>query len=160
MWFNIVKIEKPKHPREYKRYEGNRPHFYQFLKRAFRPASEQTPQYREKYYGWDELDYAVKEGIKQIFDKFHPKNHPDWPETKAKWGANNPIPGIKVDWEGLNPTIDEEYYNKWRDSKKGKHSESPRWGDGTYEQNHLYRIISQLLARNEEISGWATRVYI
>ena len=52
MWFNIVKIEKPRWPREHKTYERNPPHFYQFLKRAFRNASEQTPQYRKKYYGF------------------------------------------------------------------------------------------------------------
>lgn len=160
MWFNIVKIEKPRWPREHKTYEGNRPHFYQFLKRAFRNASEQTPQYRKKYYGWDELEDVVKAGIKKIFDKHHPENHPDWPEKTSRWGGNNPIPGIKIDWNGLNPTLDEDYYNEWRASTKGAHSNRLSFGSGRYEQDHLYRVISQLLARNEETSTWAERMYL
>lgn len=154
MWFDIVKTgysgrrQKPSHPREYKTYQGNRPHFYQYLTRAFRPASEQTPQYLERKYGWDELDDFKKEMIKQVFEQYHPKNHPDWPEKNSPY-SSNPIPGIKVDWDGLEPTLDEVYYNEWRDSKKGGHSEKPGWGHGTYEQGRLYRILKATLVRRE-----------
>ena len=155
MWFEVVKIEKPKYPREYKKYQGNRPHFYQFLKRAFRPASAQTPQYLQKYRGWDEVDDSIKAGIKRLFEKHHPKNHPEWPEKRQRWGSNNPIGGIKVDWEGLYPTLDEDYYNEWRNSKKGEHS---RLSGYNYQQGHLYRVISQLLLRTG--NEWAQQMYI
>ena len=126
--------------------EGNRPHFYQYLTRAFRPASQHTPQYLERYYGWDEITDAFKETIKAVLEAYHPKNHPDWPQ-KSRTYSSNPIPGIKVDWDGLEPTIDEDYYNAWRTSKQGSHSVKPRWGQGTYEQKRVYTILNQVLRR-------------
>ena len=134
--------------------QGNRPHFYQYLTRAFKPASQHTPQYLERYYGWDELTDAFKATIKQVLEQYHPKNHPDWPEKTTTY-CSNPFPGIKVDWDELEPTLDEVYYNEWRDSKKGGHSEKPRWGEGTYEQGRVYRILNSILRRkNSQTTTW------
>lgn len=144
MWFEVMKTR----PREYKRYLGNRPNFYHYITRAFRPASQQTPQYLKRFLGWDEVPDEVKIHIKRLFEKIHPRNKSEVSSVLHK------IPGIRVDWDGLEPTIDTTYWNEWRASKGGEQSESQGWGDGNYEQGHLYRTMRALLSRDTSTRHW------
>ena len=149
MWFDIVK----------NRTTGNRPHFYQWLSRAFKSSSEHTPQYLKRNLGWNELDSNAKLIIKNVFDQLESDRKSGTP-PKGSWGRKKQgIDGIRVDFTDIhNPKMDRQFYDDWRHEQRGTGNKpdtilipaGSRWSmsDDSWEQDKVYRIMRQLLRRN------------
>lgn len=146
MWFDIVKS----HPSE-----GNTPHFFQWLTRVFRPASEQTPQYLDRYLGWDEVDDTQKELIKEMFDSMEKKRQTmpgsrPFPKPGYYGGSRQKgIAGIRVDFTDINkPVVDRGYFDNWRSQQKKPMEAGSRWGGDRWDRERLYRIIQTFTRRH------------
>ena len=142
MWFDkhIKNDSIVKSIRHSKSMEGSVPHFYQFLSRVFKDASQHTPQYLDRYYAWDELEDYLKLAIKKQLDDSDPDN-------EDTWGNLSNRHGVRVNWDGLTPTLDRAYYNAWRKDKAGKQSQTNDWKD-LYAQNNVYRVIKKLISKS------------
>lgn len=147
MWFD-KQVKSNSIVKRYNSMEGSIPHFYHFLSRVFRPASQHTPNYLKKYYGWDELDDILKAAIKRLLEQSDPEI------TASTWSIKRL--GVKVKWDGLEPTLDEVYYTEWRNSKKGKQSIFD-WQD-TYKQDMIYSGMKTILGRH--VSPYEKQWYI
>ena len=140
MWFDIIK---------YKSIKGSIPHFYQYLSRVFKNKSQHTSQYLDKYLGWDEVPKDDKEFIKTMLER----TNPDEDEEPDTWSGYRNRIGVKVIWDDLdNPTLDRDYYNKWRESiirenpDKANPQSTTDWRM-THAQDREHRVIKTLLKR-------------
>ena len=136
-WFSIIK-------RRNKRMQGNIPHFYHWLTRIQRTKAEHTDEWLQKYCAWEDLPKPLREYMK------------DWvmgPLSKLHRGnrlsGSSPIPGIQINWQGSNFTVDEDYYNNWRNKRshpksQSSQSESPDWST-SYKMNNIYKAIQREL---------------
>ena len=129
-WVNVVKRRK-------KSMQGNIPHFYHWLTRLQRKRHEHTKQWLEKYCAWEELPHEVKEYMKRYYlDSLSPT------QQRSGWNPRG-IDGIKLNWENLDFTVDEQVYNDWRANETNP-SRKAAWTE-THRMNGIYRTIMEEL---------------
>ena len=120
-WFSVIK-------RRRKSMQGNIPHFYHWLTRVSRPKSQHTKEWLDKYCAWEDLPNPLKDYIKEfVFRNLKSNQGMQGASTQTRWGRQDKIPGIKLRWSGNNFELDEDYWNQWRSSMGGSHSEDVNW---------------------------------
>ena len=128
-------------------YYGSIPQFYHFLTRAFRPASQQTPQYLQKRLGWDEVSDGEKLEIKDHFYTMDDERKQQDDENFAGWRSNW-IPGISVDFSDIdNPIVDEHMFEKWRKATQTKGEDVSGYHNSTWTQRMTYKKMESTLMR-------------